>query len=73
MLLIETEECLGCEYFEEKNEIYMCNLSYVKNEFPYGVFNCYYTDVLNCKCKCQFFEKKRVENAGAEVENEKRN
>ena len=59
MLLIETEKCQRCEFFEEGNELRRCMENIIRDEFPDGVFNYYYTDVLNCKCQCQFFMKKK--------------
>ena len=60
MLLIETEKCQWCEFFKEENELHIhrCMKNLVRDEFPYGVFNYYYTDIINCKCQCQFFYEK---------------
>ena len=55
MLLIETEKCKECGFYEEGDELCKCNSEDILDEFPDGVFNYYYTDVLNCKCECRFF------------------
>ncbi|MHB8904347.1 MAG: hypothetical protein ACYC40_04580 [Patescibacteria group bacterium] len=58
MLLVETEKCKDCKYFEEGDELCKCNSENITSEFPDGIFNHYYADILNCKCECQFFEEK---------------
>ena len=59
MLLIETEKCFDCKYFEAGDEFYKCNYKYFQSEIADGVFNYFYADVLNCKCECQSFEEKQ--------------
>jgi hypothetical protein len=56
MLLIETEKCKKCRFFDEGDELAKCKNENINDLMPNGVFNYYYTDVANC-CECQFFKE----------------
>ena len=58
MLLIETEECQECKFYEEGDEFNKCNEKNINDLEPGGVFNYYADDIANCKCECQFFKEK---------------
>ena len=57
MLLIETEKCKECGFYEEGDGdgLVRCRNHYINDGKPFGEFNYYYNDVLNCNCECRFF------------------